>query len=257
LSFQIGTRIGRFSLKIKPRGSNTEEPEASTDSGSNESTNPTPNFRDGSVNQQHQSLLFKLPTELRLSIYEHVLRLPYEGGSYRQIVRHHSCERHRSNSVLNVLATCRLIQHEAEELFYTQNTLRIKQPADFCKSSSARRRGAINNLVICVASPGEMLVQLEALQGFPNLETLVVERLISIKFTEPRTWAVLTPNYVAEVKKLAKLRSIRLVTPRDEQLTEHEMERLKKLEFHDAKIVAAVTGASMLETSSAKSGVGS
>jgi hypothetical protein len=102
-----------------------------------------------------------------------------------------------------------------------------------------------------------MLVQLEALQGFPNLETLVVERLISIKFTEPRTWAVLTPNYVAEVKKLAKLRSIRLVTPRDEQLTEHEMERLKKLEFHDAKIVAAVTGASMLETSSAKSGVGS
>jgi hypothetical protein len=245
LSFQIGTRIGRFSLEIKPRGSNTEQYGAGAGSDSDDNTIRILASSEGIINQQRQSPLFKLPAELRFAIYEHVLRLPLDGASYRQIVYHPSCGHQRFNSVLNLIATCRLIQLEAEELFYSLNRHRIVQLTEFSASLSVRRRHAIAHIALCVVSAGEMLTMLQGLQGFPNLETLLVERLMTIRYIDPRSWAVLTPNMVTEVKKFTKLRSVRIVTPMIAELSDDESKRLEKLEFHDARIVAAAAGASM------------
>jgi hypothetical protein len=238
LSFHIGTRIGRFSLEIKPRGT----PSAEQPTGPPTSTTDPAPPRIIPIHPQSQSRFFNLPVELRLQIYERILTLPPSQASYTRLLHNPSRSQYPPHSVLALLAVCRRTHHEAEALFFRLNRLRLLQPSLFIHSVSPRRREGLTHLAVCVASAAELLTEMQRLRAFPNLETLVVERLLSIRYIEPRSWAVLTPNLVAEVRALPRLRSLRIVTPRDDEITEVERARLRKLEIHDGLIVAAVGG---------------
>ncbi|KAK4495924.1 hypothetical protein PRZ48_013192 [Zasmidium cellare] len=217
LNFQLRTVLGTFSFNLRPSGQAID--------GTNSGERP--------IHQQEQSPLFRLPAELRLEIYEHVLRLPIPAAATNVIPR-------AAKGGLSILLTCRRALAEAEEVFYSVNRCSHENPVDFLQTLSPRRRLAITKFTMPVVSAAAMHVRLQQLHALPNLTSLYIQRRTSIRYLDVSGWAIMAAQIVAEIRKMEKLAEVRFLTPEaTSTLTETEVARKEKLDGIDRKICSA------------------
>ena len=150
-------------------------------------------FKTRAFAAQPQSKLLILPAELRIDIYELVLRLPVSADSNGGTIISHgiqdeeSMQPRSSLSVLNLLLVCGQIYSEAETLFYSLNHLRYEvmdpfrlfagqKNGPFIHSLSARRRRALSAVTLNARYEYLALLELKEtlLPLATNLHTLYV-----------------------------------------------------------------------------------
>ncbi|GIZ46617.1 hypothetical protein CKM354_000973700 [Cercospora kikuchii] len=188
---------------------------------------------DQSINPQNQSLLFLLPTELRLNIYEHLLSIPTSRGAVKIAPR----PSHGKDPVtLAILLTCRRALAEAEEIFYSVNRFSIDPPTSFLDTLGARRLSAITKLELVVGQPSSMLIGLKQLHCLPNLGSLHVRRTVGLRYQNVSAWAVMAPQLIAEIWKMESLSDIRFGSPGTNSLEESDSAHMKRLSEIDQKL---------------------
>ncbi|WPH02725.1 Hypothetical protein R9X50_00559300 [Acrodontium crateriforme] len=188
------------------------------------------------VFQQEQSPLFCLPTELRLRIYELVLRIETPTVTLTRWQKYHS--QRGLHSVLTLLETCRRIHAETELIFYDINTIVIPSmnPYDTCymNTVSPKRLHAIKSLIVQVSSSSDALAKLQDVALRFRVHKLIVERHQSVRFIDVRSWAYFRQQMQAEVENMSELKDIDFITPSAKgNISEDELRRLQKLNAID------------------------
>lgn len=211
----------------------------------------------GPTNPQLQSPLFALPTELRLQIWEHLLTLltpttstePFYGIPMSP--EPHLCPNHRRlrpPSILSILQTCRLAHTEAQTLFYSLNRLHA-DPRIAAARLSPPRRAAVAAMTMTVTVAQEMTSVARALRSaegaLPGLRSLWFVRTQTIKFLDPRPWAVMSYQTAGELRGAKEggcrlLSEVRVITPEEKYPTNADRERWARLRIADERIEAAV-----------------
>jgi hypothetical protein len=97
-----------------------------------------------------------------------------------------------------------------------------------------------------VVKPVMMLLGLQQLQALPNLSSVHIQRKISIRFLDISGWAVMTPQIIAEVRKMTRLTEVKFLTPETASLAEHELARKARLEEIDRRISSAASNREVL-----------
>lgn len=185
INCQRKTRFGTISLVARSTRQESKVPRASPES------NKTPH-------PQQQSHLFCLPIDLRQEIYNHLFRLPAYGTTASRIVQHSLPD--KTPTILTPLLTCRLRHFEAEQIFYSIHRFFLARPADFLSTLGHRRREVIKHIILSVASPADLLHRLECLRSaIPNLTSLYIGRLSSVRFLNASEWVVMVPQIVGEI----------------------------------------------------------
>ncbi|KAK3679936.1 hypothetical protein LTR78_000313 [Recurvomyces mirabilis] len=207
INFQLNSRFGSLSLQVKPSieaTSNTETPHM------------------GSGHQQEQSLLFQLPAELRLCIYEMALHVPTTAHGLRLI---RSPVGSNKPSVLALYLTCRRALAEAEGIFYSINRLHNVPPL-FWQTIGQKRQNAITMLSLSVTSAAAALVELQSLRIATNS---------SIRFLDPSSWRLMAPQLITELGGFKQLNDVQIFTPEALDETNEELSRKGKLDEVDRR----------------------
>ena len=110
-------------------------------------------------NPQTQSRFFAFPPELRNEIYTFLVLLACDSsGLVRLVKRDGPRDSARRPSVLSILQTCKIVQSEAEELFYSTCSIYIDNDdrsvdhiGSFIRSTSHKRLATIRNLTVAVS----------------------------------------------------------------------------------------------------------
>lgn len=202
---------------------------------------------ESSAHPQDQSKLLTLPTELRLRIYENVLRFPDTIVALRRYPPSSLAEGER-RSVLALLQTCHQVLVEAEDMFYSLNRFRYPSGPSvppyhgslFLQSLNPVRRNAIRHVVFSVVSAGATLEILKELREAPNIETVRIERTQSIRFIDVRAWRILSKQMGTALERMCCLQKMQIITPATSVLMQVERERLLELNEVDAMLHAAV-----------------
>lgn len=182
------------------------------------------------------SPLFKIPPEIRMYIYELLFQIPPTGQSV-QLRR--SSGHDRPHSVLASLLTCRKFLFEAEYMFYGMNRLLIDN-SEILRSLGPRRREVITKVSVPAQSASTLYAVLQYLHEVPNLRSLQIVRWVSVNFIDPRTWAVMAPQIITEIKRMKSLQEVWITTPEARELDEHGLARKARLDEIDANICGAV-----------------
>lgn len=221
------TRFGNLSLTIGPRASGDIE---------HDREHETADAR--LFNTQEQSALFKLPTEIRLYIYELLLVIPCDSHGIRIT---NTPARPHEPTVLSVLATCKLVNSEAETIFYSLNRLSIEQ-SDFLSTLGHRRLNAIRRVSIPGSKAASVLNSLNGLERAANLESLYFVRKQSIRFTNVSEWRMMAPQLMAAVERIEGLQEVRVITPKVENATAHEEAQIRRLDQVDQRLCRTAKG---------------
>jgi hypothetical protein len=165
------------------------------------------------IDRQDQCILFRLPAELRLRIYEQALSI----NSPTVHLKWYPSNYLRP-SILSILETCRRINAEAESIFYTINhfqylTTRPRHATAFSQSLSPVRRNAIRRITISVSSGSEALSQIQELTLLSKLQTLRIERRLDVRYIDIGTWKLLAKQIKMELEKFSGLRELDIFTP--------------------------------------------
>lgn len=232
LDFQMSTRFGQLSFTINPGGTGNTRPTTRTGTGIATETRPDTSL-------QGQSPLFnKLPTEIRLYIYELVLHIPTNNHAVRIT---NDPDTPRKSSILSILQTCQLINSEAETLFYTLNRLMPLKPAFWASlHQNHRRRNAITKLAIPATHPGAAHMALEALTAAPNLKSLYLIREQSARFADIPSWRMMLRQCETAIGNLEKLEELKVITPEVRDPTAPDLVRMGQLKEVDRRLIAAV-----------------
>lgn len=223
LDLQFQTRFGTFSLFAGPIRGDTGAVDTRTGD---------------SENAQEQSIFFRLPVEIRLYLYEHLLWIP-ASDSAENMQHIHECN--RSPGRLTILLTCRRALKEAEGIYYSINRLRPEQPLRFLASLGVRRRFAITKFTLVVGSAASVLPRLKQLHRLPNLTSLHVQRTASVKYQDVTSWAIMTPQLIASIREMKALKELKILTPEARDVTEHDLARKGKLIEIDRKLLDSIT----------------
>lgn len=226
LDFQLQTRFGLLSFTLKPSGTGTTQ-------SSNEETEMA-----SSINTQEQSPLFRLPPELRLQIYELILKIHSDND-----IVHTTNNPTTRPSVLSILETCRVIDSEAAPIFYILNTLSTSHPSSFLSSLGLRRRNAITRFAVTAFTAAELHISLKGLEPVSQLKSLHIVRKQSVRFTSVSEWRMMAPQLVAVIGRFEKLEEVKVITPEVRDATAREQADLQSLEEVDRRLCAAVRGA--------------
>jgi hypothetical protein len=224
LDFQIRTRFGTFSLEARPTPNTSNTPVLNSDR--------TPL-------SQEQSLLFRLPVEIRLPIYEHILQAPNQAPAADASPHDWHNLDHKPVS-LTILLTCRRALEEAEGIYYSSNCLCLDRPAEFLARTDFRRRSTVKEVTIIAKSGASMLEQVEQLRTLPNLTALYVRRISGVKFQDVSSWAIMTPQLITALREMGSLRTLHIRTPPETGLSEHDLGRNAKLDDTDRRLRDAV-----------------
>ncbi|KAF2720490.1 hypothetical protein K431DRAFT_295167 [Polychaeton citri CBS 116435] len=220
LDFQLRTQLGTFSFMAQPTTSQVVESEY-----------------ERTTHSQEQSPLFQLPVELRLNIYEHLLRIGVTGSGVELVQRLTPV---RFPTRLAILSTCRRALAEAEDIFYSVNRLSLEHPDELWASLGPRRRCAVTSFTLPAKSAASTLHGLQQLRLFQNLESLHIERRLGVQYQDISTWAIMVPQLAAEVRAMERLVDVRIINPEATGLTEHDKVREMKLKEIDRKICSAL-----------------
>jgi hypothetical protein len=196
-------------------------------------------------------VLFSLPIELRLRIYEEVLfiessevRLKWYPANYRKKLR---------PSVLSILETCRRIHGEAESIFYSINQFQCPIETSslapgFFQSIGPIRRDAIRSLTVSVSSGSKALALIQDVTLLSKLQKLRIERQLCIRYIDIGTWVVLAKQLKTELKKLGELRELEIVTPETVTPTPEEEQRMQRLVQIDCFLQEVTTERNLVST---------
>ncbi|EME43846.1 hypothetical protein DOTSEDRAFT_71610 [Dothistroma septosporum NZE10] len=232
IDWQLRTRFGTFPSILGPGPLLA-----------NSSELPVSNDDDKPIHPQTHSPLCRLPTLFRLTIYDHILRIPSTTPDGSVKLTHNPSHHRHPPSVPALLQTCRLILHEAEGISFTLNRLCTDHILTFIHSVGERRRLAVTKFTLKANSAAAAHIGLQALEGFGNLESLYLERMASVKYQDVRGWAVMTPQIREEIRGMGRLRVVRVVRvlmPEAADLTEAERGRARRLREIDVGIKGAV-----------------
>ncbi|RFU76498.1 hypothetical protein TARUN_5745 [Trichoderma arundinaceum] len=192
-----------------------------------------------SLNKQDQCMLFSLPFELRLRIYEEVLLIQ----ALKVQLRWYPTNQQKNHpiSVLSILVTCQRIHAEAESIFYSINHFKYQVEEsrlnrNFFQAISSKRRDAIKKITITVSSGSEALAILSELSVLTGLQELQMERQQSIRFTDIGAWVVLAKQLRMELEKLVGLKELDIITPPTITPTPDEEQRMQRLDKVDASL---------------------
>lgn len=115
------------------------------------------------INPQTESFLFSIPAETRNRIYFEVLASKGRGNHYTRISKASGVQNNAS-TVLSLLRTCRLIQQQAEAIFYAMNHLFVSHGhvRKFISETSLSRVQAIKKITVHgVSGPKGLVTMLE------------------------------------------------------------------------------------------------
>lgn len=231
IDFQLRSRFGNFSFTAQQSTENTY-------------TNKVPNKLEhgSSIGLQEQSPLFRIPAEIRLEVYEHILRIPTSSPTSSVNLVHRPAQL-RIPSSLSLLETCRLILSEAETLFYALNRLSTAYPANLYNSLNSARRSAITQVTLPALSGASTFALLQQLQNFENVKSVYLERRNSARFQDVRTWRVMEKQIVGVLAGMEELEEVKFWTPEMEGvIIESEKRRGRELEEFDGRVCGAVNG---------------
>ena len=186
---------------------------------------------------QELSLLFTLPLEIRLQIYDFLLRPLHTMDFGVRMTR--SPVHPRLPTILSILLTCRRALYEAEHIFYTSNRLWVDD-VGFPQSLGTVRRSAVWELAVPAQSATMVLELLKILQVLPNLRSLHLVRQVSIRYIDVLSWSILASQLVTQAEKLAQIEDLKIITPEATELTPGDIERKGKLESIDCRLRQAV-----------------
>ena len=170
------------------------------------------------VLQQAQSPLFRLPAEIRLHIFELVLKVDWAGPERFEFgvnIKQVPADEKRL-SVLSVLGTCRRVLAEAEDMYYAINRLEVRWSdyTSFVSSLEQPRRDAITSLTIwCYSATPALLETLQQLALTPNVKSLWLGADGSIMVASVRSWEQATPQLMVELGKLEFLEELKILMP--------------------------------------------
>ena len=123
------------------------------------------------VSTQEDSRLLALPAEIRLYIYELMLRSDSGTVELGQLPKK------RPPLTPSMLQTCRRVLYEAEDIFYSINHFKYTTPfsgrtlASFLDSIGPARRNAVTTLTVCTTSSGRAFQSMEELRSVPDLRS--------------------------------------------------------------------------------------
>lgn len=148
---------------------------------------PPPNISRSNAHDQHQSSLFRLPAEIRLMIYHHLLVYPYSEIRIQDVKeRQEEPPQERPLCTLDILASCRRVYDETVDIFYSENLFEVSADKDDSSSSwrdrwllstSDDRLEAIRKMRLEKCDPDIALECLEEMQPrLTALEGLIVQR---------------------------------------------------------------------------------
>lgn len=156
------------------------------------SLSPWVESQDQASDQEASPLFAKLPTEIRIYIYELLFR---SSASDKGVLVRKGPGYSRPPSVLSLLLTCRRIIKEAEKIFYATNRLIIADPA-FISHLSLVRREAVSRITILASSAAATFSLLEPLHRFPNLTSLWIARRSKVQFIDVSSWGMMARQIV-------------------------------------------------------------
>ncbi|KAK4565680.1 hypothetical protein LTR86_003528 [Recurvomyces mirabilis] len=220
INFQLNSRFGSLSLQVRP-------------SIKTESNTATPHK--ASEYQQEHSLLFQLPAELRLCIYEMILHVPTTAHGL-QLVR--SPAHSDKHTVLALILTCGRVLAEAVGIFYSINRLFNISPL-FWQTIGQRRKDAITMLSLSVSSAAATLIELRHLHNAANVRSIQIIRQSSIRFIDPSSWRLMAPQLISELEGSKQLDDIQFFTPDARDMTSEELCRKAKLDEVDCRLIDA------------------
>lgn len=189
------------------------------------------------VAEQEHSFLFALPLEIRLQIYDYVLRPPPSNDFGVRMTR--SPIHPNLPTVLSILSTCRQALYEAEHIFYASNRLVIDGAWSWARLGPIRQN-AVQALAVPVHSAAGALEALNNLQEVPGLQSLYLVRRMSARYTEISAWKLLTPQLVAQIEKLPKLEELKIITPEAAGIVSGDEERKERLDSIDSRLRQAL-----------------
>lgn len=163
------------------------------------------------VHPQTQSILFRLPPEIRLLIYREVLVMPSDTVRLR-----HASRAPGRRSVLAVTETCRRAQAEAALLFYSANCLYFESHTtaqSFFYTVSSERCNAIRHVCAQVTSAGAALTLVKALAPAQHLRTLRICRTQPARYTSLLDWKVLSAQINTALEAMTGLKRLLIETP--------------------------------------------
>ncbi|KAF2160089.1 hypothetical protein M409DRAFT_60200 [Zasmidium cellare ATCC 36951] len=225
ISFQVSLRAG------ESMESSSNAPPVTDASESTESNSARP------IAAQSESRLLALPAEIRLHIYEFLLQSPRSTDLGLHLRRRTPTNK---PSVLVVLLTCRQIHFEAEKILYQINRLHCHDLRNFLASLGPVRREAITSLTIAAVQAANAYGDISQLHLLPNLRSLWIERVQSIRFIQPSSWAIFTKQIVTEIERHEGLEEVKIITPETSDPSEHELKKLQRLRGIDGMIEGAV-----------------
>ncbi|OAQ61595.1 hypothetical protein VFPPC_09417 [Pochonia chlamydosporia 170] len=186
--------------------------------------------------EQAQCILFRLPIELRLRIYEEVLRIKSPKVQLKWYPASHRTSPHLS--VLSIIETCRRIHAEAEPIFYSINYIQYsvttpRPSTSFFQTISPTRLESIRSLIISVSSGGEALHIIRELMPLTKLQKLMIERQQCVRYIDIQAWIVLAKQLKMELEKLSELQILDIITPETPKQTPEEEQRMRRLDQVD------------------------
>lgn len=162
------------------------------------------------IHPQDQCRLFKLPPELRLTIYS--LALASDDGIAEAsplFPPHH----------LALVLTSRRILAEAEHLYYATNRFTLlPSNRKVLRNIGSSRRYAIRALTLGPATASEVLDMLHELRLLPHLRSLHIRRGESVRFLDFGAWGWLAKRMRAKLGKMEVLEEDVIFTPEERQL---------------------------------------
>lgn len=193
------------------------------------------------ANSQSQSVLFTLPAELRLQIYEHALSVERETVL---LVAPHFLRKYRQRvTVLMLLETCRRIHAEAEPIFYRVNRLELPNSAHagvFFSTVSQTRREAIRSMAIYVWSDYEQLHFIRAIAPASGVRHLRINRACCEWHMEKSIWSRFADDIAAALRELKELRGLEITSPRLPVKTPAVESKRRELKELDDKLIASL-----------------
>lgn len=136
------------------------------------------------INEQPQSKLLSLPGDIRRQIYQHTLTVAPDFKG--RVAISHKLE-YKTESVLALIQTCRMVHKEAAAIFYTENELELHENShatavvDFnslVKTLSSSRLDNIRTLIIDVngmALGFFLMSDIEDTRNFHSLEKVIIK----------------------------------------------------------------------------------
>ena len=192
--------------------------------------------QDQASDQEASPFFAKLPTEIRIYIYELLFQ---SSASDKGVLVRKGPGYSRPPSVLSLLLTCRRIIKEAETIFYATNRLIIADPA-FISHLSLVRREAVSRITILASSAGATFSLLEPLHRFPHLTSLWIARRCKVQYIDVSSWGIMARQMVDTIHAQRQIQEVKVINLPADTLSPDEETRKMKLDEIDARLENAV-----------------